>query len=56
MLVQNNVTTGSARNSAGLVLRYNHSNNRLSCTGNAGAPTGNGNSADNGKSGQCSGL
>jgi hypothetical protein len=56
MLVQNNVTTGSSRNPAGLSLRYNYTHNRLNCTGNVGAPTGVGNVADNGKLGQCVSL
>ncbi len=56
MLVQNNVTTGNARKPDGLRLRRNHAHNRLLCTGNADAPVGSGNSADNGKAGQCAGL
>lgn len=56
ILVQNNITTGNAVNPNGLLLMRNHSHNRLNCTGNDVAPVGSGNTADNGKDGQCAGL
>jgi hypothetical protein len=56
MLVQNNHTTGTTTTADGLRLLRNHSHNRLNCTGNADAPVGTGNTADNGKLGQCAAL
>lgn len=53
MLVQNNTTTGNAVNPNGLQLMRNHTHNKLSCIGNDVAPVGSGNTADNGKDGQC---
>jgi len=56
MLVQNNTTTGTMVNPNGLQLKLNYSHNRLNCIGNDGVPTGSGNTADNGKDGQCADL
>ncbi len=47
MNVKNNTTTIK------LNLTNNHTANNLNCTGNVLAPTGSGNSADNGIKGQC---
>ena len=56
MMVQNNITTGTMTNPNGLQLKSNYSHNRINCVGNDVAPTGSGNTADNGKSGQCTDL
>jgi hypothetical protein len=56
MVVQNNHTTGNATTPDGLRLLRNYSHNRLNCTGNDDAPVGTGNTADNGKLGQCATL
>jgi hypothetical protein len=53
MLVQNNITTGNAVNPNGLQLMRNYAHNRLNCIDNDVAPVGSGNTADNGKDGQC---
>jgi hypothetical protein len=53
ILVQNNTTTGNTTNPNGLLLKSNHASNRLNCLGNDDAPVGSGNTADNGKDGQC---
>lgn len=53
ILVQNNTTTGNATNPNGLLLMRNYAHNQLNCLDNDVAPVGSGNTADNGKAGQC---
>ncbi len=51
--IKNNTTTGDATQNKGLRLIDNHSNNAFSCSGNRDQPTGYGNTAESGFSGQC---